>query len=78
MFDTRSWTGGMSPYRYGNFKGYCSGRAPDDGYSNFSGCLNVDNYFRKHKAAYCASPSAKGIVDQFLAGGYYKYKGIQV
>ena len=80
FFDTRTWTNpqGMKPYRYGDFKGYKAKRAWDDNYSNFSGSLNVDSYFRKHKIKYCANPSAKGMVDQFLAGGYYAYKGIKV
>ena len=76
MFDTRTWTEGMRPYRYGDFNGYHSHRAWDDNYSNFSGALNVEEYFRQHDVKYCASPSAEGIVEHFLAGGYYKYKGI--
>lgn len=76
FFDTRTWTEGMRPYRYGDFNGYHSHRAWDDNYSNFSGTLNVEEYFRQHDVKYCASPSAEGIVEHFLAGGYYKYKGI--
>ena len=80
FFDTRDWTNpdGMKPYRYGNFKGYYAHRAWDDNYSNFSGSLNVDDYFRKNKIKYCANPSAKGMVDQFVAGGYYAYNNIKV
>jgi len=80
FFDTRDWTNpdGMKPYRYGNFKGYYAHRAWDDNYSNFSGSLNVDQYFRNNKIKYCANPSAKGMVDQFVAGGYYAYNNIKV
>ena len=76
FFDTRSWTNpdGMGPYRYGDFTGYHSHRAWDDNYSNFSGSLNVKEYFQNNNIKYCASPDAEGIVAQFLAGGYFAYK----
>ena len=76
FFDSRNWTNpqGMKPYRYGDFKGYNARKAWDDNYSNFSGSLNVDNYFRNNNIKYCANPSAKGMVEQFLAGGYYEWK----
>lgn len=76
MFDTRTWTNpqGMKPYRYGDFTNYKAPRAWDDNYSNFSGRLSVDSFFKKNNAVYCANPTPKGIVDQFLAGGYYEWK----
>ena len=74
FFDTRSWTEGMRPYRYGDFTGYHSHRAWDDNYSNFSGSLNVKEYFESNNIKYCASPDVEGIVAQFLAGGYFAYK----
>lgn len=79
MFDTRNWTNpaGMKPYRYGDFKGYTAHTAWDDS-SGYCTSMNVDSFFRKHKAVYCASPTAKGMVDMFLKGGYYASKGIQV
>ena len=75
MFDTRDWTdpNGMKPYQYGNFKNMYIGRAWDDNYSNFSGKMDVYNYFQKNKIRYCAHPTASGIVNQFLAGGLLKY-----
>lgn len=80
IFDTRSWTdpNGNKPYRYGNFKGAKFGKAWDDNYSSWNGSLDADGYFRQHDVKYCASPTAQGVVDQFLAGGYYKYKGVKV
>lgn len=76
MFDTRTWTNprGMKPYRYGDFRGYTAHTAWDDS-SGYCTSMKVDDFFRKHNAVYCAGDTAKLIVDQFLAGGYYKYKG---
>ena len=37
-----------------------------------------ESFFKKHKAVYCASPTAQGMVDMFLKGGYFASKGIQV
>lgn len=74
MFDTRNWTSGMAPYRYGDFSGYVAHTAWDDS-SGYCTTMNVDNFFRNHNAVYCANPTASGMVQQFLAGGYYKFKG---
>ena len=80
MFDTREWTNpdGMKPYRYGDFKGARIGKAWDDDFSGWTGKMNVDSFFRENHAVYCANPTASGIVDQFLKGGYYASKGIKV
>lgn len=79
MFDSRDWTNPKvrGPNRYGNFKGTVVHTAYDDP-SGYCSVMHVDEFFRKHKAVYCASPTAKGMVDMFLKGGYYASKGIQV
>ena len=79
MFDSRTWTDPKvrGPNRYGNFKGTVVHTAWDDP-SGYCQVMHVDEFFRKHKAVYCASPSAKGMVDMFLKGGYYASKGIKV
>ena len=79
MFDSRSWTNPKvrGPNRYGNFKGTVVHTAYDDP-SGYCQVMHVDDFFRKHKAVYCAAPTAKGMVDMFLKGGYYASKGIQV
>ena len=79
MFDSRQWTNPKvrGPNRYGNFKGTVVHTAYDDP-SGYCQVMYVDDFFRKHKAVYCAAPTAKGMVDMFLKGGYYASKGIQV
>ena len=79
MFDSRTWHDPKvrGPNRYGNFKGTVVHTAYDDP-SGYCQVMKVDEFFRKHKAVYCASPTAKGMVDMFLKGGYYASKGIQV
>ena len=77
MFDTRDWNEKMRPYKYGNFKNYVAHTAYDDP-SGYCTSMKVDEFFRKHKATYCASPTAQGMVNMFLKGGYYASKGIQV
>ena len=79
MFDSRQWTNPKvrGPNRYGNFKGTVVHTAYDDP-SGYCQVMHVDDFFRKHKAVYCAAPTAKGMVDMFLKGGYYASKGIQV
>ena len=79
MFDSRDWHDPKvrGPNRYGNFKGTVVHTAYDDP-SGYCQVMKVDEFFRKHKAVYCASPTAKGMVDMFLKGGYYASKGIQV
>ena len=79
MFDTQNWTNpqGMKPYRYGDFTGYNAKRAWDDNFSSSDPSIkNVSDYLKKNNAVYCASPTAEGLVEQFEAGGYFKYKGI--
>ena len=79
MFDSRDWHDPKKrgPNRYGNFKGTVVHTAYDDP-SGYCQVMKVDEFFRKHKAVYCASPTAKGMVDMFLKGGYYASKGIKV
>lgn len=79
MFDTRQWTNpqGMKPFRYGDFKNHVFHTAWDDP-SGYCTSMNATAFFKKHKAVYCASPTAKGMVDMFLKGGYFASKGIQV
>ena len=80
MFDTRNWTNpqGMYPYRNGDFTGYNAGRAWDDNFSSSDPSINnVQDFLKKNGAKYCAGPSADEIVNQFLAGGYLKMKGLQ-
>ena len=78
MWDTSDWTNpqGMGPYRYGDFTGYSASRAWDDNFSNGDPSIqNVSQWLKSKDAKYCASPTAEGIVEQFLAGGYFKYAG---
>ena len=80
IFDTRTWTDphGMKPYRYGDFTGYNAGRAWDDNFSSSDPSIrNVMDWLKKNNALWCSSPSVDGVVEQFLAGGYLKYKGIK-
>ena len=79
MFDTRTWTDarGMKPFRYGDFKNHVFHTAWDDP-SGYCTSMNATAFFKKHKAVYCASPTAQGMVDMFLKGGYFASKGIQV
>ena len=79
MFDTRAWTNpqGMKPFRYGDFGNHVFHTAWDDP-SGYCQTMNATQFFKKHKAVYCASPSVKGMVDMFLKGGYFASKGIQV
>lgn len=77
VFDTAGWTNpnGMKPYRYGDFSGYSAKRAWDDNFSSSNpGISNVGDYFKKNNAVYCAYPSVSGAIEQFLAGGYFKWK----
>ena len=77
MFDTRNWTDpqGMKPYRYGDFNGYSAKRAWDDNFCSFDPYIkDVGKYFKDNNAVYCAYPNADGLVEQFEAGGYFKWK----
>ena len=77
VFDTKNWTDpqGMKPYRYGDFKGYSAGRAWDDNFSSSDPSIsNVADFLKKNNAVYCAYPNVSGAIEQFLAGGYYKWK----
>ena len=77
VFDTAGWTNpnGMKPYRYGDFSGYSASRAWDDNFSSSNpGISNVGDYFKKNNAVYCAYPSVSGAIEQFNAGGYFKWK----
>ena len=76
MWDTHDWTSGMKPYRYGDFTGYNAGRAWDDNFSSSDPSINnVASWLKSKNAIYCANPTAEGIVNQFLAGGYFKSVG---
>ena len=78
MWDTSGWTNpqGMQPYRNGDFTGYNAGRAWDDNFSSSDPSIkNVSSWLKSKGAIYCASPTAEGIVDQFLKGGYFKSVG---
>ena len=78
MWDTSGWTNpqGMQPYRNGDFSGYNAGRAWDDNFSSSDPSINnVAGWLKSKGAIYCASPTAEGIVDQFLKGGYFKSVG---
>lgn len=78
MWDTSGWTNpqGMQPYRNGDFTGYNAGRAWDDNFSSSDPSINnVAGWLKSKGAIYCASPTAEGIVDQFLKGGYFKSVG---
>ena len=78
MWDTSGWTNpqGMYPYRNGDFTGYNAGRAWDDNFSSSDPSIkNVSSWLKSKGAIYCASPTAEGIVDQFLKGGYFKSVG---
>ena len=77
VFDTATWNDpkGMKPYKYGDFSKYNAKRAWDDNFSSSDPSIkNVGDFFKKKNAIYCASPSVDGILQQFLAGGYFKYK----
>ena len=78
MFDTRDWTNpnGMKPYRYGNFGNVTIKTAWDDS-SGYCTSMKPTSFFKKHNATYCCHPTAAGIVKQFLAGGYFKFKGVK-
>ena len=75
MFDTRSWTDnssrGMGPFRYGDFNYHVFHTAHDDP-SGYCTSMNSTQFFKDWGATYCAHPTAKGIVNQFLAGGICK------
>ena len=76
IWDTELWTEGMSPYRYGDFSGYSAKRAWDDDFSVIDPSIDdVDEFFRFYDVDYCAYNTVQGIIDQFLAGGYYRYHG---
>ena len=75
VFDTRTWTSGMKPYRYGDFSGYNAKRAWDDNFSSSDPSINnVGQWFKSKGAKYCAYPNVDGAIEQFLAGGYFKWK----
>lgn len=81
IWETGTWTNpnGMKPYRYGDFTGYSAKRAWDDNFSSTDPSIkSVSDFLKKNKATYCASPTASEIMQQFRAGGYFKYKGINV
>jgi len=81
IWDSSDWTNpnGMKPYRYGDFSGYNAGRAWDDNFSSSDPSIsNVGDFMKQNKATYCVSPTCSEIMQQFRAGGYFKYKGINV
>ena len=75
MFDTRSWVDGgsrgMGPFRYGDFNYHVFSTAHDDP-TGYCTSMNSTQFFKDWGATYCAHPTAKGIVNQFLAGGICK------
>ena len=78
MWDTTYWTNpqGMQPYRYGDFTGYNAARAWDDNFSVGDPSINnVGAWLKSKNAFYCAYPTAEGLVQQFLSGGYFAYSG---
>ena len=82
IFDTASWNNPsrhLKKHKYGDFKGCSIKKAWDDNFSKGNVAISdMDKFFKQHKARYCASPDASGVLKQFLKGGYYKYKGIKV
>ena len=81
MWETRTWTDpqGMYPYRYGDFDGYKAGRAWDDDFSPDDPTIeDVGDWLMLKNAVYCAGTSAYDLVDQFSAGGYFKYTGVSI
>ena len=51
-------------------------RAWDDNFSSSDPSINnVSSWLKSNNAIYCANPTAEGIVNQFLAGGYFKSTG---
>ena len=76
MFDSRDWNEGMRPFKYGNFGNHVFHTAWDDS-SGYCTSMHATNFFKKHNATYCCHPTAQGIVEQFLAGGYFKWKGVK-
>lgn len=78
MWDTRYWTEGMRPYRYGDFKGYSASRAWDDNFSASNPAIsNVLDYMIKYNVRYCCGPTPAEAYKQFQAGGYLKMKGLK-
>jgi len=74
VWDSRCWLEGMKKYRYGDFKGYRARRAWDDNFSKEDPSIDdVDVYLRNNAAFYCVGPTAKLILEQFNAGGYFKW-----
>ena len=74
MWDTSDWTNpqGMAPYRYGDFYGYTAHRAWDDDFSKDDPTIpDVGVFFEENNAVYCAYPTAEGLLEQFLSGGYF-------
>lgn len=72
IFHTAGWTGGMKPYRYGDFSGYSAKKAWDDDFSTIDPKIdNVEKFLKVNNIKYCASPTCDLIVKQFLKGGYF-------
>ncbi|MBR3214266.1 MAG: hypothetical protein IKF79_07145, partial [Methanosphaera sp.] len=60
---------------YRDFTGYNAGRAWDDNFSSSDPSIkNVAKFLKDNNAVYCAYPNVSGAIEQFLAGGYYKWK----
>jgi hypothetical protein len=81
VFDTPGWNKkrGLLKCKYGDFKGISIKRAWDDNFSHGNVAIkDMHKFLKSNKAVYCASPTASGIAKQFLAGGYFKMKGIKV
>ena len=77
VWHTAGWTNprGMKPYRYGDFSGYSAKRAWDDNFSRGNpGIKNVGQWLKSVGAKYCCHPTLNGIMNQFLAGGYFATK----
>ena len=81
IFETGDWKNRkkMKNFAHGDFTKYHAKRAHDDWFSRGNPEIkNVDKFMKQHKATYCCAPTCAEIMQQFNAGGYYKYKGIKV
>lgn len=79
-WDSRTWTNpnGNGPYRNSIEKLKSLKTAHDWKRGSTIGNLKTPaQYMANHGVKYCVAPSAKGIADQFLAGGFRAYKGIK-
>ena len=77
-WDTRTWNERNKPYKYSIEKLKNLGTAHDWNRGSTVGNLKTPaQYMAKNGIKYCLAPSAKGIANQFLAGGFRAYNGIK-